>query len=143
METTFTPGLSGLGGILIGLSATLLMASLGRIAGATGILAGLFAPASTADWMWRAAILAGMVSAPVVMLLVTGEMPPITIPVSTWALAVGGFIVGIGVVLGSGCTSGHGVCGLARLSPRSLVATVTFMITTAVTVFVIRHVISG
>lgn len=143
METAFTPGLSGLGGILIGLAATLLMASIGRIAGATGILAGLFAPANAGDWMWRAAMLAGMVSAPVLVSVATGEMPTITIPVSNWALAAGGFIVGIGVVLGSGCTSGHGVCGLARLSPRSLVATVTFMITTAITVFVIRHILQG
>ena len=143
METAFTPGLSAMGGILIGLAATLLMASIGRIAGATGILAGFFAPANAGDWMWRAAMLAGMVSAPVLFHAATGAMPEITIPVSNWALAVGGFIVGIGVVLGSGCTSGHGVCGLARLSPRSLVATVTFMITTAITVFIIRHVIAG
>jgi len=141
METDFTPGLSSFGGILIGLAAVLLMASIGRIAGATGILTGLFAPSSTADWTWRATMLAGMVTAPSAVLLVTGEMPTITVPVSMWSLAVGGFIVGVGVVLGSGCTSGHGVCGLARLSPRSLVATVTFMITTAVTVFLIRHVI--
>lgn len=141
METDFTPGLSSFGGILIGLAAVLLMASIGRIAGATGILTGLFAPSSTADWTWRATMLAGMVTAPSAVLLVTGEMPTITVPVSMWSLAVGGFIVGVGVVLGSGCTSGHGVCGLARLSPRSLVATVTFMITTAVTVFIIRHVI--
>ncbi len=141
METDFTPGLSSFGGILIGLAAVLLMASIGRIAGATGILTGLFAPSSTADWTWRATMLAGMVTAPSAVLLFTGEMPTITVPVSMWSLAVGGFIVGVGVVLGSGCTSGHGVCGLARLSPRSLVATVTFMITTAVTVFLIRHVI--
>jgi uncharacterized membrane protein YedE/YeeE len=141
METDFTPGLSSFGGILIGLAAVLLMASIGRIAGATGILTGLFAPSSTADWTWRATMLAGMVTAPSAVLLFTGEMPTITVPVSMWSLAVGGFIVGVGVVLGSGCTSGHGVCGLARLSPRSLVTTVTFMITTAVTVFLIRHVI--
>ena len=143
METDFTPGLSSFGGILIGLAAVLLMASIGRIAGATGILTGLFAPSNAADWMWRAAMLAGMVSAPSAVLLATGEMPVITVPVSMWSLAIGGFIVGIGVVLGSGCTSGHGVCGLARLSPRSLVATLTFMITTAATVFLIRHVIGA
>ncbi len=143
METDFTPGLSSFGGILIGLAAVLLMASIGRIAGATGILTGLFAPSNAADWMWRAAMLAGMVSAPSAVLLATGEMPVITVPVSMWSLAIGGFIVGIGVVLGSGCTSGHGVCGLARLSPRSLAATLTFMITTAATVFLIRHVIGA
>lgn len=143
METVFTPGLSTVGGILIGLAATLLMASLGRIAGATGIVTGLFAPTNTADWIWRAAMLAGMVSAPAAMLLVTGEMPPITVPVSMAALAIGGFIVGVGVVLGSGCTSGHGVCGLARLSPRSFAAVATFMATTAATVFLIRHIITA
>jgi uncharacterized membrane protein YedE/YeeE len=143
METQFTPGLSGLGGLMIGLAAVMLMATLGRIAGATGILAGFFAPASKSDWMWRAAILAGMVSAPVAFFLATDAMPAVNVPVSLGALTVGGFIVGVGVTLGSGCTSGHGVCGMARLSPRSMAATLTFMFTTALTVFIVRHVIGG
>ncbi len=143
METQFTPGLSSLGGLMIGLAAVMLMAALGRIAGATGILAGFFAPASKSDWMWRAAILAGMVSAPVAFFLATDAMPAVNVPVSLGALTVGGFIVGVGVTLGSGCTSGHGVCGMARLSPRSIAATLTFMFTTALTVFIVRHVIGG
>ena len=143
METTFTPFASLAGGILIGLAAVLLMLTLGRIAGATGIVSGLFFPADRQDWSWRAAMLAGMISAPALMMLITGEMPAIQVPVSSSMVAVGGVIVGIGVVLGSGCTSGHGVCGLARLSPRSLAAVLTFMATTALTVFVVRHVLGG
>ncbi|MCR9127148.1 MAG: YeeE/YedE family protein [Rhodobacteraceae bacterium] len=141
METDFTPFASLTGGILIGLAATLLMASLGRIMGATGILTGLIRPASADEFKWRAALLAGMVSGPVVVLLLTGQMPAVEVPVSVPMLVVGGMIVGLGVTFGGGCTSGHGVCGMARLSPRSIVATVTFMIFTAVTVFVLRHVV--
>lgn len=140
METTFTPLASAFGGVLIGLAAVLLMAAIGRIAGATGILGGLVLPSNLADWSWRAAMIAGMVSAPAVYWLATGATPTIQVPVSNLALIAGGLIVGIGVTLGSGCTSGHGVCGLARLSPRSLAATVTFMATTAATVFLVRHV---
>ena len=88
-------------------------------------------------------MIAGMVSAPALIYLMTGSMPALAVPSSNTALAVGGAIVGIGVVLGSGCTSGHGVCGLARLSPRSLAATLTFMATTAATVYVIRHVLGA
>jgi uncharacterized protein len=143
MATTFTPFASLAGGILIGVSAVMLMFVLGRIAGMTGILAGLFFPNDFDDWKWRAAAVAGMVSAPALIVLLTGQMPELTVPTSSAALAVGGAIVGIGVVLGSGCTSGHGVCGLARLSPRSLAATLTFMATTAATVYVMRHVLGG
>ncbi len=143
METVFTPVQSLGGGALIGLASVLLMAFMGRIMGATGILAGLLQPADLSDWSWRAAVVAGMVSGPAVMLLVTGQFPAIQVPISTGMLVVGGFIVGIGVTLGSGCTSGHGVCGMARLSPRSIVATLIFMLTTGLTVFVIRHVLGG
>ncbi len=143
METVFTPFQSLGGGALIGLASVMLMAFMGRIMGATGILAGLLQPADLSDWSWRAAVVAGMVSGPAVMLLVTGQFPAIQVPISTGMLVVGGFIVGIGVTLGSGCTSGHGVCGMARLSPRSIVATLTFMLTTGLTVFVIRHVLGG
>lgn len=143
METAFTPWQSLGGGALIGVASVLLMASLGRIMGATGILAGLLYPANWSDWSWRAAVLAGMVSAPLAISLLTGQMPAVQVPVSTPMLIIGGFIVGIGVTLGSGCTSGHGVCGLARLSPRSIAAVITFMITTGLTVFVLRHVIGG
>ncbi len=141
--TEFTPYQSLLGGALIGLSAVLLMYSLGRIMGATGILSGFINFATPRDWSWRAAILAGMVSSPAVYFALTGSMPVIEVPVSAPLLLLGGFIVGIGVMFGSGCTSGHGVCGLARLSPRSIVATLTFMATTGATVFVVRHMIGG
>lgn len=143
METSFTPLLSLSGGVLIGLASVLLMLTLGRIMGATGILIGLFTPESRADWLWRAALVAGMVSAPAVIWALTGSMAPVEIPVSTAALVAGGLIVGVGVTLGGGCTSGHGVCGMARLSPRSIAATITFMLTTGLTVFVLRHVIGG
>ncbi|PRY23217.1 hypothetical protein CLV78_105273 [Aliiruegeria haliotis] len=137
----FTPITSLFGGLLIGLAAVLLMASVGRIMGATGILsAAIFAED---DRMWRWALLAGMVSGPALYLLITGNWPEVTVPVSTPALLLGGLLVGLGVSYGSGCTSGHGVCGLARLSPRSLAAVATFMAATALTVYVVRHVLGG
>ena len=141
--TEFTPWMSLGGGILIGLAATLLMLVQGRIFGATGVLAGLVQPTSRSDFTWRAVLLVGMVSGPLVILALTGAMPTVTVPVSNTMLIVGGLIVGIGGTFGSGCTSGHGVCGMARLSPRSLAATLTFMATTGVTVYVVRHVIGG
>jgi uncharacterized membrane protein YedE/YeeE len=143
IETAFTPWQSLGGGVLIGLSAVLLMLAAGRIMGATGVLAGIFAPASVADMSWRVALLLGMVTGPAVYWLVTGGMPEITVPVSMPMLLIGGFIVGVGVTYGSGCTSGHGVCGMARFSPRSIAATITFMIATGITVFVVRHVFGG
>jgi uncharacterized membrane protein YedE/YeeE len=143
METTFTPGAALFGGALIGLASVMLMYFKGRILGATGILAGFFNPASRADWSWRAAILAGMITAPVLYLLATGTAPAIQVPVTTPMLVGGGLLVGIGATLGSGCTSGHGVCGNARLSKRSIAATLIFMAATAVTVFVIRHMIGA
>lgn len=141
--TDFTPYASLTGGVLIGLSSIFLMLTLGRIMGATGILAGLIMPASSKDFGWRAALVAGMVTAPLLMVLVTGSMPAVEIPVSTTMLIVGGLTVGVGVTFGGGCTSGHGVCGIARLSPRSIVATITFMLTTGLTVYIVRHVIGG
>ncbi|KRA00222.1 hypothetical protein ASD64_01205 [Mesorhizobium sp. Root157] len=140
--TEFTPLASLVGGMLIGLSAVLLMALHGRIAGMTGILSGLVAPIAP-DWSWRLAFLAGAVAAPA---LITG-LGRYTIPFQTnlptpW-LVIGGLIVGIGVHFGSGCPSGHGVCGIARLSRRSFVATAVFMASTAVTVFVVRHLLGG
>jgi len=128
---------------MVGLSAVLLMAVMGRIMGATGVLAGLLRPVALTDWSWRAAVLAGMVSGPLALLLFRGQMPTVQVPVSTPMLIVGGFMVGIGVTFGSGCTSGHGVCGVARLSRRSVVATLTFMLTTAITVYIVRHVVGA
>lgn len=143
METEFTPVVSLAGGALIGIASVLLMLVHGRIAGATGILTGVFLPANRADWTWRALMIAGMVTAPGLVLALTGQMPAISVPVSMSALQIGGFIVGIGVVLGSGCTSGHGVCGMARLSSRSIAATLTFMLSTFATVYIVRHIAGG
>ncbi|HCP80707.1 MAG TPA: hypothetical protein DIT67_03660 [Octadecabacter sp.] len=143
IETVFTPYASLGGGVLIGLASIALMAVAGRIMGATGILAGFFQPSNLSDWTWRAVLLAGMIAGPLVVLLFTGEMPAVQVPISTTMLIVGGFIVGIGVTFGGGCTSGHGVCGMARLSPRSIVATISFMVATAVTVYVIRHILGA
>lgn len=143
IETSFTPLQSLAGGAIIGVAAVALMLYAGRIFGATGVVAGFLSPNLPGDRAWRLTLLAGMISAPILIWLATGSMPELT-PVSSlpWTV-VGGLIVGFGVTLGSGCTSGHGVCGLARLSPRSLVATLTFMASTALTVFVVRHVIGG
>lgn len=143
METAFTPFQSLAGGALIGLAAVLLMGLMGRIMGATGVLAGLLTPAGLADWSWRAAVVAGMVSGPAVVMLVTGDFPQVQVPVSNTMLVIGGLIVGVGVTFGAGCTSGHGVCGMARLSPRSILATLTFMLATGITVYLLRHVLGG
>ena len=139
--TDFTPIQSLIGGMMIGLSAVFLMALHGRVAGMTGILTGIIPPAAS-DWPWRTAFLAGAIVAPVIYLAAGGAIP-FEVPVSTAALAIGGLLVGIGVHFGNGCPSGHGICGLARLSPRSLAAVLTFMLTAFVTVFVVRHVIGG
>ena len=139
METSFTPLQSLLGGSLIGFSTVLLMLTLGRIMGATGILAGVIMPFASGERMWRGVILLGMVSAPLLYLLMTGSWPTISVPVSMPMIIIGGFLVGIGVTFGSGCTSGHGVCGLARLSRRSIVAVLSFMVTTFATVYIVRH----
>lgn len=143
METEFTPLLSATGGALIGAAAVLLMFSLGRIMGATGVLAGAIFPASRSDFAWRAALLIGMITGPALIRGMTGALPVIEVPASTPMLVIGGLLVGFGVFVGGGCTSGHGVCGMARLSLRSVAATLTFMAATIVTVFVIRHVIGG
>jgi uncharacterized protein len=142
-ETAFTPWQSLAGGVLIGSAAVLLMLTLGRIMGATGVLAGVLTVTATPDTGWRWALLAGMVSAPMLVFAVTGQMPVVQVPLPLPMLLAGGVLVGIGVTFGSGCTSGHGVCGVARLSRRSIAATLTFMVTTGLTVYVIRHVLEG
>ena len=136
--TEFTPWMSITGGMLIGLSAVLLMAFHGRIAGLSGVLGGLLPPFSI-DWQWRIAFLAGAIIGPAVYMAIAGPIE-FSVPVGPVALVIGGVIVGIGVTFGNGCPSGHGVCGMARLSPRSFVATLSFMATALVTVFLIRHV---
>lgn len=139
METDFTPIASLTGGVLIGLAAVALMALRGRIMGATGILAGAMMPASRYDWTWRVLVLAGMFAGPWIYFALSGSPLEIKVPAPVSLLIIGGFLVGVGVTVGSGCTSGHGVCGMARLSPRSFAATATFMAATAVTVYVLRH----
>ena len=143
METVFTPLASFGGGLAIGLGAVLLMLGLGRILGATGILSGLVFAAGRDEFSWRAAMVLGMVLAPGVVFALTGTMPEVNVPVSPAMIIVGGVIVGFGASLGSGCTSGHGVCGLSRLSVRSLVAVPTFMATAGITIFIIRHVLGA
>lgn len=140
METLFTPFASLGGGLLIGFGAVMLMLGLGRILGATGIMSGLVFAQNGDEFAWRAAMVFGMILAPGLIFLVTGAMPDLSVPVSPTMIAIGGVIVGLGASLGSGCTSGHGVCGLSRLSLRSVVAVPTFMLTAAITVYLIRHV---
>lgn len=141
--TEFTPWMSLFGGVLIGTASVLLMGLFGRVMGATGILAGFVMPQSAADWGWRATLLAGMMTAPALYWIISGDAVAVDVPVSTAAMIIGGLIVGAGVTYGGGCTSGHGVCGIARLSPRSIVATVVFMAVAVATVYVTRHVVGG
>jgi uncharacterized membrane protein YedE/YeeE len=142
METSFTPVLSLLGGGLIGVSAVLLMGLNGKIAGISGILSRLLTKdiGGTAERPGLFFVLGLLLAAPGWM-LVTGQWPQQTISAGPVALIIAGLAVGYGSVTGNGCTSGHGVCGLSRLSGRSMVATATFMSTAAITVFVMRHVI--
>lgn len=141
--TEFTPLLSLIGGLVVGCAAVFLMASHGRIAGVTGIVSSLIFPGHAGDRSWRAAFIAGMICSPLILLLATGTMPEITVLSSTPMLILGGLLIGFGASMGSGCTSGHGVCGMARLSKRSIAATVTFMAAGFLTVFIMRHWIGG
>lgn len=140
MEITgFTPISAAIGGALIGLAAVLLMALNGRIAGVSGIVAGIMAPLrgeGRADLSWRLAFVAGLVLAPLIVSAIRGEIVAVSTPHPMWMMALGGLLVGYGTRLGSGCTSGHGVCGVARLSKRSFAATAMFMATAIATVFV-------
>jgi hypothetical protein len=139
VATPFTPMASLLGGALIGLSAVLLMWATGRIVGISGIAARLFPPYEDRDTFGRLAFVAGLVVSPVLVRFATGSLPSQTIVAAPPVLIVAGLLTGFGAVWGSGCTSGHGVCGLSRLSVRSLVATITFMAAGMATVFVMRH----
>ena len=144
MQTAFTPWASLAGGVLIGLSAVMVMAFFGRIAGIAGISQGalLRLRAGVPDRDWRLAFIAGLLAAPLAILAFGGTVAQ-TVPGNLGAMVLAGLLVGTGTALGSGCTSGHGVCGLARLSLRSLAAVVTFMAAGFATVFVIRHVLGG
>lgn len=134
----FTPGAAAIGGFLIGLASVLFMAVHGRIAGISGIVAGVLTPAS-GDWPWRVAFIAGLFAAPLAVWGLTGEKPGTTFLHPVWLVAIGGALVGFGSRLGGGCTSGHGVCGMARLSKRSIAATATFMATAIATIFLLHH----
>lgn len=140
MEITgFTPISAAIGGALIGLSAVLLMALNGRIAGISGIVAGVMAPIrgeGRADLSWRLAFVAGLVVAPLIVSAIRGEVVALSTPHPLWMMGLGGLLVGYGTRLGSGCTSGHGVCGVARMSRRSIAATAMFMATAIATVFI-------
>lgn len=136
----FTPWSALAGGALIGLAAALLLLLNGRIAGISGVLGGLLKPAS-GDVAWRAAFVLGLVAAPLAYGLVALAPAPL-IEASNLTLIVAGLLVGVGTRYGAGCTSGHGVCGVSRLSPRSLVATACFMGAGFATVFVTRHLLA-
>ena len=133
----FTPWSALAGGGLIGISVALLILVNGRVAGITGIIGGLFKPIKS-DIAWRITFTLGLVIAPILWLLLA-PLPEITIDASYNLLVIAGLIVGFGARLGSGCTSGHGVCGISRLSPRSIIATLAFMGTGFLTVFIVRH----
>jgi uncharacterized protein len=136
----FTPLSAAIGGTLIGLSAALLWLTNGRITGISGIIGSMWT-AGTGDLAWRAAFIAGLIAAPMLYALAGGALPHIVFSVPTPIVIAAGLLVGFGTRLGGGCTSGHGVCGLARLSPRSLTATALFMVTAVATSFILRHLI--
>jgi uncharacterized membrane protein YedE/YeeE len=138
----FTPVSAVLGGLLIGLSAALLWLGLGQIAGISGIVGNL-RPTRSRDTAWRAAFLAGLIAAPLLYVAAGGALPPIVVSNSPAVVIAGGLLVGFGTRLGGGCTSGHGVCGVARLSPRSLAATLLFMAGGFASVFVVRHLLGA
>jgi uncharacterized protein len=140
----FTPYASLAGGALIGLSAVGLMASLGRIMGLSGIVSGVIPEQAGEPPGWRIAFLVGAIVAPALLLFAGfGSLISFSVPVPLWSLPLSGVLVGIGVAYGNGCPSGHGICGIARFSPRSLVAVAIFMATAAITVFVTRHLIGA
>ena len=138
--THFTPWASAAGGVLIGIAAAMLLLLNGRIAGVSGIVGGLLAPRRH-DFGWRLAFVLGLLAAPALWRLGGGALE-MRIDSGFGMLALAGVLVGVGTSYGSGCTSGHGVCGLSRLSPRSLAATLAFMAAGFITVFLVRHVLA-
>ncbi|TFH74738.1 YeeE/YedE family protein [Gammaproteobacteria bacterium LSUCC0112] len=137
--SSFTPWASLSGGVLIGIAAAMFILLNGRIAGISGILGGLLNP-QKGDILWRTLFVAGMVLAPAAW-LIAAPLPEMQIDAGYPLLIIAGLVVGISTRYGSGCTSGHGVCGISRLSPRSIVATLAFMFTGFVTVYVARHLV--
>jgi uncharacterized protein len=138
----FTPVSAAIGGGLIGLSAVMLMLLTGRIAGISGIFGGLL-DLKAGDKDWRIAFIAGLILAPLLAGWIGYGMPSPQLPASWTVIIAAGLLVGFGTRLGGGCTSGHGICGVARLSPRSIAATVIFMLAAIATVAVTRHVFGG
>lgn len=138
--SSFTPWSSLIGGLILGFSTFLFILVNGRIAGISGILGGLLQPTKNDTW-WRIAFIAGLMMAPWIYRLFA-SLPTIQITTNYAVLVLAGVLVGFGTRLGSGCTSGHGICGLSRLSPRSLAATGAFMAAGFITVFIVRHVIA-
>ena len=130
-----------IGGGLIGSSAVMLMALTGRIAGVSGIVGGLLPPKPADDRTWRIAFVLGLLLAPTVLAILTGDNRIGAPTIGPVLLIAAGLLVGVGTALGGGCTSGHGICGISRLSPRSMTATAIFVATAMVTVFVVRHVL--
>ena len=144
METEFTPFTSLLGGALIGLSAVVLLASHGRIAGISGIVSRILPPSVDKAGLPQAIIfLIGLLLAAPLWFLLTGSAPVQVVSGNGLLLVIAGLLVGFGSVIGNGCTSGHGVCGISRGSARSIAATIIFMATAFVTVFILRHVVGG
>ena len=139
---SFTPIPSLLGGIILGAAAALYRLLHGRILGISGIVSGLLHP-KVGDITWRLSLVLGLLSAPVLAALFFGIRPIVEIESDWYAILLAGLLVGFGAQYGSGCTSGHGICGLSRLSPRSLVATATFMGAGFLTVFVVRHILGA
>ncbi len=134
----FTPISALFGGALIGLGAITLLALNGRIAGISGIAAGLIRPAR-GDWAWRAVFVVGLIAGAAAYRFAGGALQNLQFVPAALMLVIAGFLVGFGARLGGGCTSGHGVCGLARLSPRSIAAVAVFTVTAMITVYLIRH----
>lgn len=140
--TEFTPVSGLLGGMLIGVASVLMLWGIGRIAGISGIYGGVLTPAP-GDVAWRAFFIGGMLLGGLLWPILSGEPLPVELQVSWPLMLFAGLLVGFGTRLGSGCTSGHGVCGIGRLAPRSMVATAVFMVSAFFTTFVARHVIGG
>ncbi|MEM7301497.1 MAG: YeeE/YedE thiosulfate transporter family protein [Pseudomonadota bacterium] len=138
METEFTPIASLLGGMMIGASAIWLLLSTGRIAGISGIVSRLLPPGSSGVSTSISFVVGLLLAAPIYWLV--AGMPAIQVPGSAATVVIAGLLVGLGSVIGAGCTSGHGVCGISRLSARSIVATITFMTAGFITVYLLRHV---
>ncbi len=142
---SFTPLASLVGGVMIGVAALLLMLTQGRVMGVSGILGGilssLIVPSDKSDVRWRVLFVIGVLAGPFLIMALTGAPVERASVASGFTLPIAGFLVGLGTALGAGCTSGHGICGLARLSVRSAVAVGMFMATAVITVYVVRHMV--